>query len=513
MCKRPWQKCQGFVTLGVVKTRFQGIFSVLSYWPLLALLGFVSSALLFPIQDGDIFMYLAIAEKSLSLGQIPTLDPFLFSFKNWHIYHEWLSYFVWYVAYASGGLKGVIVFKSFLWIFAFSFLVWQNGIRKSNQALVLCFLFLASIAASHRFVEKASLFSDLFFLIVLVALLKPEKNWHKLRFIFPVLFLFWVNLHPGFVLGLILLSIYFLSELQKPTKHQWQSLGLSILACFLNPEFVRGFLYPFKTVLNSDWEIYHKINYEWVSVFDPLFFQAFEVKALLYLFLFTGLVLLGNFLKKEKKSEPQFRKTSLIIFSILVWGLLLVLCWKGSRFMTTASLGLSALALFAWPSVLEFKDNIFSRISTYLVGILFMTLALWIFSKGYDSSGGHREWGDEVDSQTMPVQAAEYFYQQKFKGRIFNEFGWGSYLAWKFSGDPEIFIHGHIDDPKILANDYFGIGKSKEFYESTIKKYGIKYFFLDVRKLAVEPPPLLLSFFGQSQILYQDDVAIILEVP
>lgn len=446
-------------------------------------------------------MYLAIAQKSLSNGGIPTEDPFLFSFKNWHVYHEWLSYFIWYLFYSVASFTGVILFKAFLWVSAFLVIIWKKGLEKSSQAIALCILFLAAVGSSHRFVEKASIFSDMFFVFLLVMLLQPTKDWKKIRWLLPVLFLFWVNLHPAFILGLALLGLYLLTQRSWPSKDQIQSLIFSLAACFINPEFWKGVIFPLQTALKLDWEIYHKINFEWISTFNPMFTATFEVKALIYLAIVTlFLVML------------QFRNIK-FLFSISVYLLLLYLLWKASRFMSTASLGFAALCLYNMDELSLFKNKNIARAASYAMGFLFIILNIWILNKGYDSASGHREISFAVHSVEMPVAAADFVLENKLSGRFFNEFGWGSYLAWRFSGNPEIFIHGHIDDPKLLLHDYFGVGKSKEFFDASVKKYGIKYFFLNVKNLITSPPPLLLRFFDPMKIVYQDEQAIILELP
>jgi hypothetical protein len=47
-------------------------------------------ATFFPARSDDLFMYLTLGQKLLS-GQLPTVDPYLFSMPDhhWHLSHEW----------------------------------------------------------------------------------------------------------------------------------------------------------------------------------------------------------------------------------------------------------------------------------------------------------------------------------------------------------------------------------------------------------------------------------------
>lgn len=474
----------------------------------------LSTALIFPIQDGDIFMYLAIARESLALGQIPTLDPFLYTIRDWHILHEWLSYFLWYGAYGVGGYTGVILFNAGLWIFTFFWIPFQNGLRKSTGPLNLLILFLAAKACSHRFIEKSSLFSDLLSVVVLCALMQKNSPWKKWRWVFPILFLLAVNLHPGFVIGLALLWIYLFFEIftqmKWPQKEILQTIFLSTLACLVNPLFVQGILYPFHTVLKEDWDIYRKINFEWLPTFTSTFVNTWEVRSLIVLIILIAGLLILETLRHGKKT----------LFVWSVFGVFLYLAISANRFITTSSLGFSVLGVFLGNDYLKIKNlkikNLkINNVLTMGIGIFFFAGAVSILNRGYSTAAGPRKFKFGVDEMMMPVAGAHALklrlQSDNEYGRIFNDFGWGSYLAWELNISNSLFIHGHIDDPQFLNENYYSIGHSQEDFDQTMMKHQIRYLFLDIEKLRGNPPPKLLSFLGDWDLVYRDAWSVILK--
>ncbi len=474
-----------------------------NHWAGIAFFIFLFSALIFPIQDGDIFMYLAIARESWELGRIPTVDPFLYTFRDWNIFHEWLSYFFWYGFYILGGLAGVTLFKATLWLISFFWIYAQKGFRQATEPFTLVILFLAAKASSHRFVEKSSLFSDLLSVIVLCSLLQAKPPWKKLRWIFPILFLLGVNLHPGFVVAMAWLGAFLfcqtVTERKWPTKEALQTLFFSIFACFLNPLSWQGLIYPFHTVLKEEWNLYRKMNYEWLPTFQSPFLETWEVRALIGLITIVTLQLLWHTWKGRKN----------ILFHWVVYILLMYFAISANRFIATSSLGLSVLAISLSDNILQFKNIRLKLAANLTLGILFTLGAVIVGKQGYGTAAGPRTFKFGIDENMMPIYAAQEFKNKKWQGRIFNEFGWGSYLAWELKASHSLFIHGHIDDPRFLANNYFAVGRSLEEFDKTMAHHQIQYIFLDINGIKGPPAHKITTFFRDWEIAYQDAWAIV----
>lgn len=130
------------------------------------------------------------------------------------------------------------------------------GRRESGIAAALAILSVPALAA--RTVPRADLFTSLFFALFLGELWKfqrsdlqegtaiPQSQRVRL-WVLPLLMLFWVNLHPGFVAGLGMLFAYLLLEgvemlsagrrraAQQRLKAAWPALTATVFATLLNP--------------------------------------------------------------------------------------------------------------------------------------------------------------------------------------------------------------------------------------------------------------------------------------
>jgi len=181
----------------------------------IAALGFVVTLSLFPIQSEDLFMYLALAREYFRNGSFPSSDPFLLAETNsWTILHQWLSYILFYGIYSLGGYAAIIVTKVALILGTLSIpLLW---VRKNWAAVFFWSLsvLIGALAMSFRLVERTSIFSDIFVTLIIGILIKEIESPSRWKYILPLIFLFWVNLHPGFPTGWALCGLA-LSQVQK----------------------------------------------------------------------------------------------------------------------------------------------------------------------------------------------------------------------------------------------------------------------------------------------------------
>ena len=418
-------------------------------------------ALVFPIQDGDLFFYLSMGRLILQTSQIPASDPFLFSFQDWHVYHEWLSYIFFYGSFVLAGYTGVILFKAFLWLSIFAGILFCARRWKIQDGLTCTILILAAVTCSHRFVERASLFSDLLFTLITAILLAPKLPSRKIQCIFPLIFVFWVNTHAGFPTGLFLLSGYVVLQGKKSPGWLRLTLAFSYLACLVNPDFIHGALYPFKTIFKPEWAIYRSINTEWLPTFQSAFLSTWEVKSLIVLMIISAGLVSYRLWKAPRES----------LFLLFVFIINVYLAQNASRFMCTSALGFSLVILVALHSIGLQTPNWLEKYSKIIFPMIFISGFIWILNFGYRPASGQRDFGFGVDLPSFPAKAVDYIKDHHLKGHFFNQYEWGSYLIWTLGFEKSFFIHSHIDNPLYFKNDYYGMSRSQEFFDETDIKY------------------------------------------
>ncbi len=437
-------------------------------------------------------------------GRIPELDPFLYTFQNWNVLHQWLANLTFYVFYWVGGAWGLLVLKITLWSLCFALLI-RNGKRWGIQpALTALIVTLTFIACAYRYIDRASLMSDLILAALVTLFLNNDAPKRKWLWFLPLLFAVWVNLHAGFVIGLAFVSVYLIAEcifakLKTNPIQNFAILTLCYLACLVNPRFVHGALFPLTTAFKPEWALYRAINFEWMPTFRDPFLSTWEVRALILLLIFTAISLAISSWRAPKKS----------VFAITAFCLYLYLAQDAARFLSTSALGFSVIALYA---IRENRFQLKDRVDRFLrwgFATLFAAGAIWIVFNGYEPATGLRKFGVGIDPESFPVEAVKHIKEKNLKGAIFNQYEWGSYLAWTLGPEKRLFIHGHIDDPKLLAGDYYGMSRSKEIFDSTVSRFDIRYFLLNRNILAMNPKPQLVDYLANWKVIYYDDTSVL----
>lgn len=213
----------------------------------------------FPLYDTDFWWHLRTGELILERGQVPQLDWFTFTDfdKPWIDLH-WGFQLLITGLYRLGGVNLVILAKAAVLTAAVG-IAWSAGGERLPAWIKAALWLLPVVAISGRGYERPEMLSQLFLAgwlwIAARAEQKPRLVWWL-----PALQLVWVNCHALFVLGLIVGGCYAVDRAAReiaggrwglalpsaqPAAHQIiRAGGLVALACFANPYFEEGALFP-----------------------------------------------------------------------------------------------------------------------------------------------------------------------------------------------------------------------------------------------------------------------------
>ena len=252
------------------------------------------------------------------------------------------------------------------------------------------------------------------FLLILLWLLESKNK--KLFFLVPILFLFWVNLHIGFFVGLFVL-IFFIFY-----KNKNINLFQKLLIVFIS--FLATLINPFG--LNVYREIFNHITSplgsmiaEWVR---PSSF---------HLFLITSLTIIGLIIIIKKKPTNFFYLLLLIFFSLLSLSARRNLPFFYPVFFYVTQ------DLFKNPKILKFfPDEIFTPI---LCSIIIFFLIIYVPKTiEFDTS-----WTEYCKNNQVvyPCQAIKKFPQ--LTGNVFNTYEWGGFLIWQ-KPNIKVFVDGRM---------------------------------------------------------------------
>ncbi len=176
--------------------------------------------------DPDLWGHVRFGLDMLQSGRLPSTDPYSFTQDIPWINHEWLSELQMGLAWALGGTLGLTALKGSL-VFAAFWLIW-SGLRGVDLGARLV-LMSALALGTARMVQtlRPQLWSLLALTLLCRALLSEKPR--AIRWL-PWLFVFWANVHGGWVVGMGMLgawaaATWWLEPRRRP------EIALLVLAC------------------------------------------------------------------------------------------------------------------------------------------------------------------------------------------------------------------------------------------------------------------------------------------
>ncbi len=424
-------------------------------WLMIALLpAFI--LLRYPVDRVDYDLWWQMAQgKYYITHHTLTMDLSVFSWTptdpTW-IYNTCLGSIVVYLFYNFMGGFGLWFLQSL--IFLGVFLSFYLFLRLARQRLDITGVTLiaaigAACALACRF-YKPELFSLLFFAWMVFVFYCFKITRRKfLIYLYPFMFVFWVNLHGAFILGLVFLAFAFIGEFinriffprESLTTEELVHFGvaciLSVAATLLNPYGINYLLSSFSAGSdNSSYvgQLHSKYILAYIGLWPYLknsglsIFNAGFTAWIMTLMIFSILIL--SIYELVKKRSCDF--TSLIVSCALYW--------KGME-TSRASYFFPVAFFFVFFYLLIHRlelKRLTGRATIFsLLVFLFLFVSISWFTVGYYTDG--RWFGAGLDS-FVPVQEVAFLKKYHLEGPIFNDYVIGGYLVWGLYPDYKVFI-------------------------------------------------------------------------
>jgi len=428
--------------------------SLTKLWPFLLFL-FAASFTIFAIQSGDSLMYLALARDFVLKNNWSFVDPYLYSLTNANLVwvHEYLSYVIFYGAWWVFGYAGMVLLKAILWccIFAITLKAPPNETSRSWSWSLLWML--AVFAGSFRFIERSSIFSDLFCVLTVYLLLTNHHLTRKLLIQLSLIFFAWIQLHPGFPQGVALLAIWAAWHITITHNLKWRHLlwcGVPVATLLLNPLGLEGVLYPFRFALNEA-QALKQYNFEWFPAYHRSFRFAPETLA----FWCVSLVTFALFARTRAFKTLNFAFAAFAFLSAM----------QAVRFVPWASFAM-LIAIKPWA---QFRLLQHHRAFKWAIASLLLILTAHNLTFGYKSSSGERIPQLGLDPKFFPIQTLEFLRKRPISGRLYNTHDFGSFLIWE--KQTPIFHHGFVTDMDFYKNEVVGIFQGQARFLELARKY------------------------------------------
>jgi hypothetical protein len=205
--------------------------------------------------DPDLWWHLRMGQIIWTTHSIPTHD--LFSYTASHqaiVAQEWLSEISIYGAYIAGGYSGLMLWLcalTALLLVAAYFLCW---IYSGNAKVAFLGALIVWYFGTIGFAIRPQMISSLLLMTELLLIHAGRRGNPRWFFGLPILFLFWINCHASFIVGILvagacLFASFFNFEFGWLIAPRWDagrrrllglSLALSVAALFVNPAVTDG---------------------------------------------------------------------------------------------------------------------------------------------------------------------------------------------------------------------------------------------------------------------------------
>ncbi|MGC2260363.1 MAG: hypothetical protein WA437_19480 [Candidatus Sulfotelmatobacter sp.] len=487
--------------------------------------------------DAGIGWHIRTGQLILATHAIPHADPFssTMSGQPWFAW-EWLYDVLVGWLDNVAGLNGVVFFTASIIALTFSWTFRLLLRRRTSFPVALVLVLLAASASMIHFFARPHVVSWLFTVVWFCVLDSSTGTNHdsdapnvrehsRYLWLLPLSMILWANIHGGFLLGFVLLAIYWLAAI-------WEGFRLKegriedALRKIRAAKRIRdltliGLLSAVATLANPyGWKlhvhIYHYLSNRFlmdhIDEFQSPNFHGVAQKCFAALLLLT---LIAFAAKRRETAGVRFSEALIILFAVYsglyaarnipVSGLLLILVIGPRLSDALQSLGQRRTALDSTsPPFFQRMQNIEGVLHGHFWPIAALALTCWIIFHG-GALGTKQLVNAHFDANRFPSHAVDYFKSQNLPGPILAPDSWGGYLIYRLY--PRVKVA--VDD----RHDFYGEQFLKSYlkmmhvepgWENFLEQYPVRYILISKGSALAN----ILAETPHWQPVYSDDVAI-----
>lgn len=411
--------------------------------------------------DPDLWGHLKFGQDTFYHRQIPQYDTYSYSsFGAPWINHEWLAELIFFLIFKIAHSAGLIIFKFFAGL-AITFLIFWAVAKgtKSIYLRLICMALPLSLICSG-FAIRPQIFTYVFFTLLLFLISKFESSSDE-RWLYPLpfIFLLWVNLHGGFVIGIGLVLLYslFKAAEKRLSRGLLVLIFASALATLINPYGVKIWPFVVGAVLKP-----RPFITEWTRV-------KFTLEYLNY-FVLCAVALCGLLFSKRRRS---YFEAAVMLVSIYF------------SFQHNRHIVLSAIAVGMFSP--KYLDSLFGEWFTRIensfpkINLKIILAALSAFFILNVFLSGRRPFEMQIPADKFPLDAVRFMKQNHISGNIFPAFDWAQMCIGELAQQNKVFFDGRYETVygDNVVDGYFNAIYNRKDYKELLKRFpGTDIMFL-----------------------------------
>lgn len=386
------------------------------------------------VVDPDVWHEMALIRKAAELGRIPYRDHFSYMPTVVpSVQHEWGAGVILYGLANGFGGNSLLVLR-FALVLGTVGLTWWNARQQGGSwsAIVLLSVLAIQLMGDGFATVRAQMYSFLFLSVIVCFchIDRQGKRWWIVPWL--LIFVLWLNLHAGFLVGAGLFFFYWLEQFLRKQPHRhllWTGIAMFPLG-LINPYHWHYFRYLPDAVL---------LDRTYVAEWNSLWEQNDQV--LLSLYLLSIAILLYTLWQsgfKQCRGWPQIVIAALAAASAVRMLPIFAIVWLAyvPGYLTRTRAG-------------EFLDSFWRNNRPF--HLVFWPVCAVFFGMSLRPAEPWRLQVPGVQVPALgkhtvyPVGAMHYLKEQKFHGNLMVGFDWGAYIQWKLAPEVKVSMDGRYE--------------------------------------------------------------------
>jgi len=443
-----------------------------------------------PPLDPDLGWHIRTGQYIWEQKQVPATDQFSHTFSEYPVIaHEWLTDVGLYGLSTLGWPAGWLIAAVFSTLAVAAFGLAARIVSAEARLQALAVLLGAAVSGPLLGVrpQVVSVFGLSLVVFMLYRFVTNEKS--RALYLLPLVFLFWANLHGGFVLGLFAVGLVIVAELSRHALKRWyQSIGELVAKRTLSVRTLQpsrlirlaavGIVSAVMTLVNPyGLRLYHEIYNTFIQTVGTADvrntiseWQSVSLQHIpgLELLLFGALLVL-LMIRGWRKIDYTLAFIAVIFFFLALTS------WRYLPLYMVVVTPFWVLLAQAWPS--GAIDRLTKNIIVISIGVATLGLVAW--------SQGSTYWQSSASPKALavkyPYEAVQYLKNHLPAGAMYNEYDWGGYLLWNLPGE-KVFIDGRMaiwrQNGKNVYRDWQAITRLDENWRSLLDSYQVDWVIL-----------------------------------